>query len=40
MSAEFAKKRSARDHFLTRVLDKPKLFVLGNQDELEKAARE
>ncbi len=34
--AEFGKKRSAKDHFLTRVLDKPKLFVLGNSDELEK----
>jgi hypothetical protein len=36
--AEFAKKRSAKDHFLTRVLAKPKLFVLGDQDELEKAS--
>ena len=36
--AEFAMKRAARDHFLTRVLDKPKLFVLGDEDELEKIA--
>jgi DNA-binding transcriptional ArsR family regulator len=36
--AEFAKKRAAGDHFLTRVLDKPKLFVLGDEDELEKIA--
>lgn len=36
--AEFDKKRAAKDHFLTRVLDKPKLFVLGNTNELEKAA--
>ena len=36
--AEFAKKRAARDHFLRRVLDKRKLFVLGDKDELEKAA--
>lgn len=36
--AEFAKKRAARDHFLTRVLDKPKLFVLGDEDDLEKIA--
>lgn len=36
--AEFAKKRAARDHFLTRVLDKPKLFVRGDKDELEKTA--
>jgi len=32
--AEFAKKRAAKDHFLTQVLDKPKLFVVGNSDEL------
>ena len=31
---EFEKKQKAKDHFLTRVLDKPKLFVIGNQDEL------
>lgn len=36
--AEFAKRRAANDHFLTRVLDKPKLFVLGDQDELDKTA--
>jgi len=36
--AEFAKKRAASDHFLTRVLDKPKLFVRGDNDELEKTA--
>ena len=35
-SAEFRKKRAAKDHFLTRVLDKPKLFVIGNSDGLEK----
>ena len=34
--AEFAKKQRAKDLFLTRVLDKPKLFVIGNQDELGK----
>ena len=33
---EFEKKQKAKDHFLTRVLDKPKLFVIGNQDELGK----
>ncbi|HUY88398.1 MAG TPA: helix-turn-helix domain-containing protein [Pirellulales bacterium] len=36
--AEFARKRAARDHFLTRVLDKPRLFVLGTSDDLEKTA--
>jgi DNA-binding transcriptional ArsR family regulator len=33
--AEFRKKRADKDHFLTRVLDKPKLFVLGNSNEVE-----
>jgi predicted nucleotidyltransferase len=32
---EFTAKRSRRDHFLTSVLDKPKLFVVGNKDELD-----
>lgn len=36
--AEFAKKRAAKDHFLTRVLDKPKLFVIGSRNELGKVA--
>jgi DNA-binding transcriptional ArsR family regulator len=36
--AEFEKKREAKDHFLTRVLDKPKLFVIGNRNELDEAA--
>jgi predicted nucleotidyltransferase len=35
--AEFARKRTGKDHFLTAVLDKPKLFVIGNGDELDKA---
>jgi DNA-binding transcriptional ArsR family regulator len=38
--AEFAEKKAGKDHFLTRVLDKPKLFVLGDKDELEKIARQ
>jgi predicted nucleotidyltransferase len=33
--AEFFQKRADKDHFLTRVLDKPKLFVLGSQDDLD-----
>ena len=33
---EFHKKQTDKDHFLTRVLDKPKLFVIGGVDELEK----
>ncbi len=32
--AEFYEKRAEKDHFLTGVLSKPKLFVLGNDDEL------
>jgi hypothetical protein len=35
-TAEFRKKQAAKDHFLTRVLDRPKLFVIGNSDGLEK----
>jgi predicted nucleotidyltransferase len=31
---EFERKRAANDHFLTQVLDKPRLAVLGNKDEL------
>jgi predicted nucleotidyltransferase len=36
--AEFNKKRKAKDHFLTRVLDKPRLFVVGSSDDLGKAS--
>ena len=36
--AEFGRKRAANDHFLTQVLDKPRLLVLGNKDELGKVA--
>jgi DNA-binding transcriptional ArsR family regulator len=35
--AEFDKKRAAKDHFLTQVLEKPRLFVLDKSDELGKA---
>ena len=35
--AEFAKKLAVKDHFLAQVLGKPKLNVLGNEDELAKA---
>jgi predicted nucleotidyltransferase len=38
--AEFAKKRTENDHFLTQVLTKPKLLVLGSADELGKATGE
>lgn len=36
-SAEFNRKRAAKDHFLTQVLSKPKLFVVGSENELGKA---
>jgi DNA-binding transcriptional ArsR family regulator len=32
---EFAKRKKARDHFLTTVLAAPKLFVVGNENELK-----
>ena len=35
---EFDKKQAANDPFLKQVLDKPKLFVLANKDELGKVA--
>jgi predicted nucleotidyltransferase len=35
--AEFTKKRMESDHFLTQVLTKPRLLVLGNGDELGNA---
>ena len=37
-SAEFDKKRAAKDHFLINVLAKPRLFVIGGTDDLGKAA--
>jgi hypothetical protein len=36
--AEFNTKRAAKDHFLTEVLSKPKLFILGSDNELVEAA--
>jgi hypothetical protein len=37
LAAEFVRKRAAKDHFLRGVLAKPKLLVLGSEDELGKA---
>lgn len=37
--AEFSRKRAASDPFLTNVLSKPKLFILGDENGLGKAAR-
>jgi predicted nucleotidyltransferase len=36
---EVARRRKARDHFLTSVLSAPRLFVIGNEDELEAMGR-
>ena len=36
--AEFDKKRATKDHFLTNVLNKPRLFVIGTKDDLGAAA--
>ena len=35
---EYERKRLAKDHFLRGVLDKPKLFVIGNEHELDEAS--
>ena len=35
---EFDAKRAAKDHFLSHVLDKPKLFVTGDKNELGEAS--
>ena len=31
---EFLKRKSAKDHFLIQVLESPKIFIIGNEDEL------
>jgi predicted nucleotidyltransferase len=35
---EFASRRKKREHFLTTVLSAPKLFVIGNEDDLAEVA--
>jgi hypothetical protein len=37
--AEFASRIASRDHFLSGVLDKPKLFITGDEDEFGDMAR-
>jgi len=32
---ELKKRLAQKDHFITRVLDEPKIFILGNENELE-----
>src|SRR5216117_650 len=36
---EVARRRKIRDHFLTSVLNAPRLFVIGNEDELDSMGR-
>jgi DNA-binding transcriptional ArsR family regulator len=38
-AAEFKRKRAGKDHFLSQVLSAPKLFVLGDSNDLEKIVR-
>jgi predicted nucleotidyltransferase len=38
-STEFAKKLGDKNHFLRAVLDKEKLFIVGNKDDLARVAR-
>ncbi len=35
---EFLKRKRARDHFLTQVLESPKIFIIGNENELAELA--
>lgn len=35
---EFLKRKNDQDHFLGQILDSPKLFIMGNEDELAKLA--
>jgi DNA-binding transcriptional ArsR family regulator len=37
--AEFAQKISSNDHFVRAVLDRPRLFVVGDERELERAGK-
>jgi len=37
-AAEFKKRKQSGEHFLSSVLESPKLFVKGNEDELERMA--
>ena len=32
---EFQKRKTAKDHFLTQVLESPKIFISGNEDDLK-----
>ncbi len=35
---EFLKRKSAKDHFLTQVLESPKIFIIGKENELTELA--
>jgi hypothetical protein len=36
---ELKKKLAQGEHFISRVLDEPKIFILGNENELETMVR-
>lgn len=36
--AEFKKRQNEKDHFLTRVMESPKVFIVGNQNDLSAMA--
>lgn len=36
---EFKKRLAQKDHFISRILDEPKIFILGNENELETMAK-
>jgi hypothetical protein len=36
---EFAQRASERDHFITAVLEGPRLFVVGSEDELRRLSQ-
>jgi hypothetical protein len=35
---EFLKRKSAKDHFLIQVLESPKIFIIGKENELTELA--
>ena len=36
---EFIKRKAKREHFITQVLEAPKIFIIGNENELESMGR-
>ncbi len=37
---EYKRRLESKEHFLAAVLDSPKLFVIGNQDELDRLGKQ